>query len=327
MGCPLLLYLAAAGVGTIGIIDFDTVSISNLHRQILYHDAQSGTLKSIQAQKQLQRLNPLIRIESYSDPLTPENALSLISQYDIIADGTDNFPTRYLINDACVLCKKPNVFASVYQYEGQVAVFNFRLPDGTYSPHYRDLFPEPPDNAPNCAEGGVLGVLPGIIGSMQALEVLKIITGIGEVLAGKLFRLDTLTFRSQVLSFKKSTRTPDITKLSDDYQSFCGLPKDDKDEIPEITADEWHERMKQGEHFQVIDVREPHEYEQENINGLLIPLGDLEKNISLIDRNRNVIIHCQSGIRSAKAVKLLRERFGYQQVFNLKGGITSVTNP
>lgn len=312
LGCPTLLYLAAAGVGTIGIVEYDTIDLSNLHRQVLYTTAQTGRSKSEQAKERLLNLNPNIEINIHPVALDRNNALIIIGDYDVIADGTDNFATRYLVNDACVILKKTNVYASVFQYEGQVSVFNHTFPDGTCSPNYRDLFPEPPDFALNCAEGGVLGVLPGIIGSMQALEVIKIITGIGEPLIGKLFCFDALTFQSKIIHYRKNKHISPITELMADYPAFCGI----KDKY-EITIAEF---LLETE-YQLIDVRTHEEYAEMHLNGLLIPLSELEENIDRLSLEKKIIIHCKSGARSAQAVEILRNKYGFENVWSLRGGI------
>jgi adenylyltransferase/sulfurtransferase len=312
LGSPALLYLAAAGIGTIGIVEFDTIDLSNLHRQVLYTTDQTEHSTCEKAKERLLALNPNIQINLHPVALDRNNALAIISNYDVIADGTDNFATRYLVNDACVILKKTNVYASVFQYEGQVSVFNYPLDDVTFSPNYRDLFPEPPDFALNCAEGGVLGVLPGIIGSMQALEVIKIITGIGEPLVGKLFCFDALTFQSKIIQYKKNGNQPPITELMTDYPAFCGIKP-----THEITIAEF---LRESD-YQLIDVRTPEEYAEVNMKGLLIPLDQLEKDIHRISREKKIIIHCKSGARSAQAVEILKNRYGFQNVFSLKGGI------
>jgi len=312
LGSPALLYLAAAGVGTIGIAEYDTIDLSNLHRQVLFTTDQTGQFKAEQAKERLLALNPNIHINLHPVALDRTNALAIISNYDVIADGTDNFATRYLVNDACVILKKTNVYASVFQYEGQVSVFNYPFGDGTFSPNYRDLFPEPPDFALNCAEGGVLGVLPGIIGSMQALEVIKIITGIGEPLVGKLFCFDALTFQSKIIRYQKNKNQPSITELMTDYPDFCGIKPTHEISIAEFLRES---------DYQLIDVRTAEEYAEVNMKGLLIPLDELEQNIDRLSRENKIIIHCKSGARSVQAVEILKNKHGFQNVFSLKGGI------
>lgn len=327
LGSPVLLYLAAAGVGNIGIIDFDVVDDSNLQRQVLFGIDEIGKPKVEAAKRRLEALNPHINITLYNTQLTSKNALELISEYDVVADGTDNFPTRYLVNDASVLAGKPNVYASIFQFEGQVSVFNYINKEGEVGPNYRDLYPTPPPPGlvPSCAEGGVLGVLPGIIGSLQALEVIKVITGVGEVLSGRFFIFDALNFETR--TFKISRRkdnplngeNPTITALID-YEQFCGVKAVEKP-IKEITASELNDWQIRGEKFQLIDVREPHEYEIVNIGAELIPLGTISANADKIDIDKKVVIHCKMGGRSAKAIRELEEKFGFKNLYNLKGGI------
>ncbi|MBL7826866.1 MAG: molybdopterin-synthase adenylyltransferase MoeB [Saprospiraceae bacterium] len=326
LGSPLLLYLAAAGVGTLGIVDFDTVDDSNLQRQVLFGKQDVGLKKADAAQKRLESLNPHIKIQVHHTRLTSENALDIIKDYDVVADGTDNFPTRYLVNDASVLLGKTNVYASIFQFEGQVAVFNYTNSKGETGPNYRDLYPTPPPPGlvPSCAEGGVLGVLPGIIGSMQANEVIKVVTGVGEPLSGRLFIFDALNFETRTFKVKRrddnplNGSNPTITKLID-YEFFCGL-KTEKP-VQEITVEQFYDWQVKGEKFQLIDVREPHEYETSNIGGKLIPLGTVLENANLIRKDVKVVVHCKSGARSAKAIRELEEKFGYNNLYNLKGGI------
>ena len=326
LGSPLLLYLAAAGVGTIGIVDFDIVEDSNLHRQVLFGVDEIGLSKVEAAKKRLEGINPYITIEAYNEKLTSGNALELISQYDVIADGTDNFPTRYLVNDACVLSNKTNVYASIFQFEGQVSVFNYLI-DGVRGPNYRDLYETPPPAGlvPNCAEGGVLGVLPGIIGSLQALEVIKVITGVGEVLSGKLYTFDALSFHSSTFKVKKKEANPlngtnpTITTLID-YDEFCNIGTPER-QIKEIDPDELNALMDGEEMFQLIDVREQYEFDLADIGGELIPLATVLENSNKIKRDRKVVVHCKMGGRSAKAIRDLETQFGFENLYNLKGGI------
>ncbi len=284
LGSPVLLYLAAAGVGTIGIVDFDVVDDSNLQRQVLFGIDEIGKPKVEAAKERLQALNPHISIVLYNTQLTSKNALDIIKEYDVIADGTDNFPTRYLVNDASVLTGKPNVYASIFQFDGQVSVFNYVNKDGELGPNYRDLYPTPPPPGlvPSCAEGGVLGVLPGIIGSLQALEVIKIITGVGDVLSGRFFTFDALTFETRTFKIARrkdnplNGENPTIKELID-YEQFCGVKAVERP-IKEISARELYEWQIRGEPFQLIDVREPHEYAIVNIGAQLIPLGTVSDN-------------------------------------------------
>ena len=330
LGAPMLQYLAAAGVGTIGIVDFDKVEASNLHRQVLFGKKDIGRPKVEAAKKRLQDINPYIDIVVHETRLTSENALEIIKEYDVVADGTDNFPTRYLINDATVMMNKPNVHGSIFQFEGQVSVFNYTDQDGNRGPNYRDLFPEPPPPGlvPDCAEAGVLGVLPGIIGCLQASEVIKLLIGAGEPLAGKLFLFDALSFKNRTVKISKNPDNPltgtnaTITELID-YESFCGISPDDEeeDEVPEITVREYHNWITNGEDVQLIDVREPHEYDIAEIGGELIPLNTILENAGKISRNKKVVVHCRSGKRSEKAIRQLKEQHGFNNLYNLKGGI------
>ena len=323
LGSPVLLYLAAAGVGHIGIIDADQVDISNLQRQILYGHSDIGQSKVQQAKKRLEDLNPYIEIEIYEEMLTTDNAIQLISRYDVVADGTDNFPTRYLVNDACVITGKPNVYASIYQYEGQVSVFNYTYEDGSKGPHYRDLYPDPPAPGlvPDCATGGVLGVLAGIIGTQQALEVIKIITGIGTPLAGKILLYDALSSETRTMKIHEKSRT-EVTELIN-YEDFCGVhpPKTDKkDNMKEITVQELQKWKEEGKDFQLVDVREAHEYEFVNIGGELIPLGDIMARADEVSEEKDVVVMCRSGQRSGAAIGALTQQ-GKENLYNLKGGV------
>ena len=327
LGSPVLLYLAAAGVGNIGIIDFDVVDDSNLHRQVLFGVDDIGKPKVEAAKRRLQSLNPHINIELYNTQLTSQNALDIIKNYDVVADGTDNFPTRYLVNDACLLLDKPNVYASIFQFEGQVSVFNYVNAKGDRGPNYRDLYPipPPPGLVPNCAEGGVLGVLPGIIGSLQASEVIKVITGVGETLSGRFFTFDALTFETKTFNIKRrdinplNGKNPTINTLID-YEQFCGVKAVEKP-IKEITAKELYDLQVSGEFFQLIDVRESDEYEKVNIGAELIPLATVADNAAKISKDIKVVVHCKLGGRSANAIRELEEKFGFTNLYNLKGGI------
>lgn len=327
LGSPLLLYLAAAGVGTIGIVDFDVVDDSNLQRQVLFGVESVGLPKVEGARKRLQSLNPHINLVVYNTQITSKNALELIKDYDVVADGTDNFPTRYLINDACVLLGKVNVYASIFQFEGQLSVFNYTDANGEVGPNYRDLYatPPPPGLVPSCAEGGVLGVLPGIIGSLQALEVIKVVTGVGDVLSGRFFSFDALTFESRTFRIRRNPANPlngDHPTIKEliDYEQFCGV-KAVETKIKEIDALELHQWETSGVDYQIIDVREPHEYEIVNIGAELMPLGTVVQNADRIDRTRKVVVQCKTGNRSGKAIRELEEKFGFENLYNLKGGI------
>jgi molybdopterin/thiamine biosynthesis adenylyltransferase/rhodanese-related sulfurtransferase len=328
LGSPVLLYLAAAGVGTLGIVDFDVVDDSNLQRQVLFGVESVGKPKVEAARDRLKSLNPHLNIILHNTHINSSNALDIIKDYDVVADGTDNFPTRYLVNDACVLLDKPNVYASIFQFDGQVSVFNYVNSEGERGPNYRDLYPTPPPPGlvPSCAEGGVLGVLPGIIGCLQASEVIKVITGVGETLSGRFFTFDALQFETRTFKIKKrndnpiSGQNPTITALID-YEQFCGMRAVEEKPLKEITARELYDLQVKGDPIQIIDVREPHEYQIANIGGELIPLATIADNAGQISRDKKVIVHCKVGGRSAKAIRELEEKFGYNNLYNLKGGI------
>jgi molybdopterin/thiamine biosynthesis adenylyltransferase/rhodanese-related sulfurtransferase len=322
LGSPMLLYLTAAGVGQIGIVDFDVVEDSNLQRQVLFTVDDIGKSKAETAKSRLQKLNPFVKFTVYNNAFTKENALEIIKDYDVVADGSDNFPTRYLVNDACVLAGKINVYASIFRFEGQVSVFNFLHEDGTRGANYRDLFPEPPPPGmvPSCAEGGVLGVLPGIIGSMQASEVIKVITEVGEPLAGRLFLFDAASFTTRVLKVRKNSKTQ-ITELIN-YEEFCGIGiENEEDKIKEVTVQDLKKWQEEGVDFQLIDVRQPYEYEIANLGGELIPQNELVQNLDKISTNKKVIVHCRSGKRSADAIRDLQNLGDFDNLYNLKGGI------
>ena len=327
LGSPLLLYLAAAGVGHIGIVDFDTVDDSNLHRQVLFGVSEVGKPKVEAAKQRLEGINPYIEIKIYNTQLTSFNAMDLVSNYDVVADGTDNFPTRYLVNDACVLSGKPNVYASIFQFEGQVTVFNYVNKAGELGPNYRDLYDSPPPAGlvPNCAEGGVLGVLPGIIGSLQALEVIKVITGVGDPLSGKLYTFDALSFQSRTFAIKRRDTNPlngsNPTQFElIDYEQFCGMKAVDR-KVKEIEVEEFILWQENGEDFQLIDVREPEEYNDRNIGGTLIPLNNILEEADKVSTDRKVLIYCRSGKRSSTAIQQLEDKLGLDNLYNLKGGI------
>lgn len=333
LGAPLLLYLTAAGVGTIGIVDFDVVDYSNLQRQVLFTTHDVGRPKVEAAQERLSALNPHVRFEVFNTRLDSTNALEIISQFDVVADGTDNFPTRYLVNDACVLAGKVNVFASIFRFEGQASVFNYRYPDGSRGPNYRDLFPTPPPPGlvPSCAEGGVIGVLPGILGSLQANEVIKVITGVGEPLAGRFFQFDAAEFKTRIFKITRDPENPltgsnpTQTELID-YEFFCGInlnhnTMSNQVSNGQLSVTDLHEWIKSGKDFQLIDVREPYEYEIANLGAILIPKGEILRHLDEIDRTRDVVIHCRSGKRSQDVIDLLKQEEGYNNLYNLKGGI------
>jgi molybdopterin/thiamine biosynthesis adenylyltransferase/rhodanese-related sulfurtransferase len=322
LGSPAALYLAAAGVGTIGIVDFDEVDLSNLQRQILHGTKDIGRSKLESARDRLRDINPEIQLELYECRFSSENASQLVSQYDVVVDGSDNFPTRYLSNDVCVFERKPNVYGSVFRFEGQTTVFAPHFG----GPCYRCLFPEPPppDSVPNCAQAGVLGVLPGIIGMLQAIETIKLIVGIGEPLVGRLLHFDALKMKFRELNLRRDSRCPvcgeNPTIFSPiDYEQFCGARDDDS--VPAISARELKRRMDAREPVELIDVRETFEYEIARIDGAkLIPLGQIAERMNELQRQQPIVVHCHSGQRSAEAVRLLLKR-GFANVYNLEGGI------
>jgi sulfur-carrier protein adenylyltransferase/sulfurtransferase len=326
LGAPLGLYLTAAGVGKIGLVDFDVVDFTNLQRQVTFGSSDVGKPKTEAAKARLTNLNPDVEIVTYETKLTSENALEIFKDYDVVVDGTDNFPTRYLVNDACILLGKPNVYGSIFRFEGQVTVFG--MPDG---PCYRCLYPEPPPPGlvPSCAEGGVLGVLPGIIGSLQAMETIKLLMNAGESLAGRLLLFDALALKFRELKLRKNPNCPmcgehrTIHQLID-YYEFCGVRGEEAPEVdlhvPEITPTELKERLDRGDDLFILDVREPHEFQICNLNGHLIPLGELSRRVHELDSSNEIVAHCRSGKRSAEAVDFLRKA-GFRKVHNLHGGI------
>jgi molybdopterin/thiamine biosynthesis adenylyltransferase/rhodanese-related sulfurtransferase len=327
LGSPVALYLAAAGVGTLGVVDFDVVDISNLQRQILHGTKDVGRSKLESARARLRDVNPHVRVETYETRLTSANALDIIGDYDIVIDGTDNFATRYLTNDACVLLGKPNVYGSIFRFEGQASVFG--MPDG---PCYRCLFPEPPPpgSVPSCAEGGVFGVLPGIVGTIQATETIKLILGIGETLAGRLLLIDAQSMQFRAMTLRKDPACPacgtrTITALID-YDEFCGAPgadaMHDVDDVLEITPRELASRLGRADNsFDLIDVREPYEWAIARIDGArLIPLGQIPKSLPSLDKTREIVLMCRSGVRSADAARFMQAH-GFSRVKNLAGGI------
>jgi sulfur-carrier protein adenylyltransferase/sulfurtransferase len=329
LGSPAALYLAAAGVGTLGIVEFDLVDESNLQRQVLHGTPDVGRPKIESAAERIREINPHVAVEPHPVRLASANALEILGGYDVVVDGSDNFPTRYLVNDACVLLRKPYVYGSVFRFEGQVSVF--AVPG---APCYRCLFaePPPPGLVPSCAEGGVLGVLPGIIGTLQALEAIKWILGAGEPMTGRLLMFDALRMRFRELKLRRDAGCPacgdhpTVTTLID-YHRFCGLPHPDEEtpmsDVPEITVTELKQRLDRGDPLTIIDVREPHEWEIGNLGDYgarLIPLAEVEERLDEIDANEEIVLQCRSGGRSANALKLLREH-GYQNLHNLKGGI------
>ena len=323
LGSPLLLYLAAAGVGNIGIVDFDVVDESNLQRQVLFTVADIGKSKAETAKEKLLALNPHLNIRVFNTAFTKENAMEIAKDYDIIADGTDNFPTRYLTNDVCVIMGKVNVYASIFRFEGQVSVFNYLSENGERGPNYRDLFPHPPPPGmvPSCAEGGVLGVLPGIIGSLQANEVIKIITGIGQPLSGRLFLFDAASFTTRNLKIRKNPSTK-ITELIN-YEQFCGIiPKKEMENmVKAISVKELKNWQESAKDFQLIDVRESYEFDICNLEGELVPLSSIVNYKDKISTEKPVVIHCRSGARSANAIEYLQQQFGFDNLYNLEGGV------
>jgi molybdopterin/thiamine biosynthesis adenylyltransferase/rhodanese-related sulfurtransferase/molybdopterin converting factor small subunit len=323
LGSPAALYLAAAGVGTLGIVDFDVVDKTNLQRQILHGTETLGIPKLESARRRIEDLNPNVQVELFETRLTSANALDIIREFDVVADGTDNFPTRYLVNDACVLLGKPNVYGSIFRFEGQASVFYAKE-----GPCYRCLYaePPPPGLVPSCAEGGVLGVLPGIIGSIQAMETIKLILGRGETLIGRLLLFDALRLKFRELKLERDPdcpvcgRTPTITSLID-YEAFCGVGAEPAYDGAEVTALDLKEELDAGKPIVLVDVREPHESEIVSIEGArLIPLGDLPERLGELDDHAEIVTHCHHGARSLKALEILRAA-GFAKVRSLKGGI------
>jgi len=334
LGSPLALYLTAAGIGTLGLVDFDVVDSSNLQRQIIHSTKDIGRKKIDSAAEKLIALNPFLKVVKHETMLTSANALDILKDYDVVADGTDNFPTRYLVNDACVLLRIPNAYGSIFRFEGQASVF--AAPN---APCYRCLYPEPPPPGlvPSCAEGGVLGILPGLVGVIQATEVIKLILGKGETLAGRLLLVDALNMRFRELKLRKNPDCPicgvnrTITKLID-YEQFCGIApappanvQEVKNGVPQITVKELKHRMDAGEDVYILDVREPFEYQIANLGGKLIPQNDVPQRLAEIDRNREIIVQCKSGGRSQRIAELLKQN-GYERVSNLAGGILAWAN-
>ena len=330
LGSPVALYLAAAGVGRIGLVDFDVVDSSNLQRQIIHGSGTVGTLKVESARQRLRDLNPHIQVDIYNEPFTSANALRIARDYDLLVDGTDNFPARYLVNDLCVLTGKPDVFGSIYRFEGQASVFYAKE-----GPCYRCLFPEPPPPGmvPSCAEGGVLGVLPGTIGTIQATEAIKLLLGIGSNLIGRLLLYDALDMSFETIKLKKNPNCkvcgahPDVTELID-YDAFCGVPGFDHDEGSagknwDISATELALRLKNGEKLRLIDVREPHELAISSLPGEEnIPLGQLAAHLPELDSAQELVLFCKTGARSTRALELLVSA-GFRKVKNLQGGINA----
>ncbi len=331
LGSPIALYLAAAGIGRLGLVDYDIVDFSNLQRQILHGTDDVGRKKLNSARDRIKSINPNVRVDLHDMMFRSENAMQLVQDYDIVIDGTDNFPTRYLSNDVCVLTKKPNIYGSIFRFDGQCTVFAPHLG----GPCYRCMFPEPPPPGmvPSCAEGGVLGVLPGIIGVMQAIEAIKMIIGIGDSLIGRLVSFDALKLRFKEFKIRKDPNCPicgDHPTIHEliDYDQFCGIPQADAEaakelEVPTITATELKTKIDRKDKFVLVDVREPFEFDISRIPGSkLIPLGELPARLSELDSADEIVLHCKVGGRSAKALRILQEA-GFRKLNNLKGGITA----
>lgn len=329
LGSPLALYLAAAGVGRIGLVDYDVVDSTNLHRQVIHGTASVGRLKVESARARMLDINPDIEVVAYNEPFTAANALRLAQGYDVLVDGTDNFPTRYLSNDVAVLLGKPNVYGSIYRFEGQVSVFYAQQ-----GPCYRCLFPTPPPPGlvPTCAEGGVLGVLPGTVGTLQATETLKLLLGIGEPLIGRLLLYDALSMTFDEVTLRKNPQcvicgpNPSVRELID-YEAFCGVPGHDHETTTrtdwDITATDLANRLRAGDPLRLIDVREPHEWEISHISGAeRIPLGDLPARLHELDSAQEIVLHCKTGVRSLRALDMLRGA-GFRRLWNLRGGINA----
>jgi molybdopterin/thiamine biosynthesis adenylyltransferase/rhodanese-related sulfurtransferase len=328
LGSPLAFYLAAAGIGTLGLVDFDVVDASNLQRQIIHSTRDIGRKKLDSAAEKLTALNPALNVVKHETMLSSANAMEILKDYDIVADGTDNFPTRYLVNDACVLLGKPNVYGSIFRFEGQASVFA-----AENGPCYRCLYPEPPPPGlvPSCAEGGVLGILPGLVGVIQATEAIKLILGRGDALIGRLLLVDALGMRFRELKLRKNPECPvcgehpTVTQLID-YQQFCGIAPPTSEEkavkngIPQISVQELKQRIDAGDNIFVLDVREPYEYQIANLGGTLIPMNDVPRRLDEIDRNREIVVHCLVGGRSQRVAEFLKQN-GYERVSNLTGGI------
>ena len=331
LGSPIALYLAAAGIGRMGLVDYDIVDFSNLQRQILHGTEDVGRKKLNSARDRIKAINPNVQVDLHDMMFRSENAMLLVQDYDIVIDGTDNFPTRYLSNDVCVLTKKPNIYGSIFRFDGQCTVFAPHLG----GPCYRCMFPEPPPPGmvPSCAEGGVLGVLPGMIGVMQAIEAIKLIIGIGDSLIGRLVSFDALKLRFKEFKIRKDPGCPicgDHPTIHEliDYDQFCGIPQADAEaakelEVPTITATELKTKIDRKEKFVLVDVREPFEYDISRIPGSkLIPLGELPARLSELDSADDIVLHCKVGGRSAKALRILQEA-GFRKLNNLQGGITA----
>jgi adenylyltransferase/sulfurtransferase len=332
LGSPLAFYLAAAGIGTLGLVDFDVVDASNLQRQIIHSTKDVGRSKIDSAAEKLEALNPFLNVVKHETMLTSKNALEIVSQYDVVADGTDNFPTRYLVNDACVLTGKPNAYGSIFRFEGQASVFATKE-----GPCYRCLYPEPPPPGlvPSCAEGGVLGILPGLVGVIQATEVIKLILGKGQPLIGRLLLVNALDMRFRELKLRKNPEcpvcgpNPTVTKLID-YEQFCGIVPEQKaapmrNGIPQMSVQEYKRRRDAGEELFLLDVREPVEYQIAQMGGHLIPLSELQQRVRELDPQREIVVHCKVGGRSQMAAEFLAKN-GFKKLHNLAGGIAAWSN-
>jgi len=342
LGAPVGLYLAAAGVGRIGLVDFDDVEASNLQRQVLFGEGDIGSSKLEASKRRLQDLNPHMAVDLHRKPLNSETAMDMIRDYDLVVDGTDNFPTRYCVNDACVMLNKPNVYGSIFRFEGQATVFDPRKPqdgeDGERTgPCYRCLYPEPPPPGmvPSCAEGGVLGILPGVIGCIQANEAIKLILGIGDTLTGRLMRYSAMAMSFKEYKLRRDTTCPvcgddpTVTELID-YQQFCGMRgeesdtviREDEDQMPEMDVHQLRAKLRNGEDFELIDVREPHEHQISHLDeAKLVPLNEVPRRLSEMDSSKEYVVHCKMGGRSAQAVELMRQ--AGLDATNVKGGITA----
>ena len=336
LGSPLGMYLAAAGIGRIGLVDYDVVDYTNLQRQIIHGTKDVGRPKLESARDRILDINPHVQLDLYEVPLTSDNALEIFAPYDVIIDGTDNFPTRYLTNDASVLLGKPNVYGSIFRFEGQASVFY-----AEEGPCYRCLFPEPPPPGlvPSCAEGGVLGILPGTIGAIQATEAIKLLLGIGEPLIGRLLLYDALSMNFDYVRLRKNpncpvcSENPTLTELID-YEQFCGMPAHDRslyvssengqsDAVPQMTPVELKARLDKGDNLFILDVREPHEWDISNLSDLgavLIPKGQVLEHMGKLDTAQEMVVHCRTGVRSADVIRQLREH-GFKKMWNLDGGI------
>ena len=326
LGVPNLQYLTGAGIGTIGIIDFDEISLTNLQRQVLFATEEVGKQKATTAADKLKALNPETEFEVYEEQLSSLNAMNIIKNYDLVIDGSDNLPTRYLVNDACVFLDKPLLYGAIFRYEGQVSVFNLLQRNGTRGPNYRDLFPSPPppEMVTSCSEGGVFGALAGIIGAMQANEAIKILAGLGNTLSGRLLLFDSLDFTTRLLNVKSNHENPltgdnpTIFELID-YEAFCAGPTNEKSQNDSISVNELNNSIS-SESVYLLDVREPYEYAISDIGGVNIPLSVLGERILEIPKDKEIVVHCKSGVRSQKAIELLKTK-GFKQLKNLEGGL------